>query len=246
MIREEIPYTVNGKTFNGFLCYHDGISGQRPAILVAHAWRGQDDFARSKAEDLANLGYIAFAADVYGIPHSVESDTDAYELMAPLFVDRAQLQQRIIAAYEQLKSHPLVDPSRVGAIGFCFGGLTVLELLRSGCGVSGVVSFHGVLGDYLGDMPAKTVTISPKASGRILILHGHDDPLVNSQDILRMQNELTSARIDWQMVIYGHTVHAFTNPAADQVKIGLVFQEAAARRAWQAMRTFFCDLFSGL
>jgi dienelactone hydrolase len=246
MIREEISYDSHGKVLEGYLCHNEGITHKRPGIVIAHAWYGLDDFAKAKAEQLARLGYVALAADIYGIGRTAETDEEADQLMAPLFLDRAVLQERIVAAYEQLKAHPLVDPKRVGAIGFCFGGLTVIELLRSGVDVAGVVSFHGVLGDHRGEQTAKTVPISPKASGRILLLHGHNDPLVTSQDIHRLQNELTASRIDWQMVIYGHTSHAFTNPWANNTAAGLVYQEAADRRSWQAMQAFFSELFSGL
>ncbi len=241
MHREPITYQAQGIELNGYLCHSKGIEDKRPGVIVAHAWMGLDDFARHKAECLASLGYVVLAADVYGIKEPATTDEQAAKLMLPLFLDRQLLQQRIVAAYETLSRHPLVDVKRIGAIGFCFGGLTVIELLRSGIGARGVVSFHGVLGSKMGDKVAKTVPISPKAKGSILVLHGHEDPLVSTEDIATFELEMTQAKIDWQFHVYGHTSHAFTNPEAGGG--GLQYNERADRRSWKAMANFFDDIF---
>lgn len=244
MHKEEIRYEGGGKELRGYLCHHRDLSGPRPGVIIAHAWRGLDAFARQQAERLAELGYMALAADVYGIDHEVESDEEAKELMLPLFLDRELLQERIVAAYTLLKNQSLVDPQRIGAIGFCFGGLTAIELLRSGCGVNGVVSFHGVLGNSMGDQTAKTVPLASGIKGELLILHGHEDPLVSEEDIILLQDEMTEADVDWQFVIYGHTSHAFTNPEAQNNSAGLVYNEQAARRSWVAATYFLNEVFS--
>lgn len=237
MKEDSIPYQAFDVPAEGFLVYDENIKGTKPAIIVAHAWRGQDDFARNKARDLAKLGYIAFAADLFGHKKNASNDEEAGALIKPLFLDRKLLQQRIIAAYETLSKQPHVDTSRIGAIGFCFGGLTVIELLRSGSPVKSVVSFHGVLGNS----GAKTVPIAQNIKGSILILHGYEDPLVPSSDVLNMQKELNDAGIDWQMDIYGHTSHAFTNPQAHDLAKGLIYNEKANKRSWLAMKNFFAE-----
>lgn len=238
-----IDYSIGGVNCRGYLAQNGAIKTKQPAILIAHAWQGQDDFARDKADSLAKMGYIAFAADLYGNGIYADSREEAAKLMMPLFLDRRLLQERIIAALETLKTIPQVDIENVGAIGFCFGGLTVLELLRSGAKIKGVVSFHGVLGDKMGDAQAKTVPIAEKIDGSALILHGHDDPLVSKTDIEKIQNELTLAHVDWQMHIYGRTKHAFTNPLADDDSMGLIFNNKASVRAWKSMENFFSELF---
>lgn len=243
MHTEEVVYQTGDTELRGYLCYCEGVTTKRPAVLVSHAWRGLDDFARFKAESLARLGYVAFAVDNYGDGRTAASDEEAGRLMMPLFLDRLLLQSRLKAAFQKLSEYPLVDAKRIGAIGFCFGGLCVLELLRSGVPVRGVVSFHGVLGNKMGDKQAKTVPIANHINGSALILHGHDDPLVSNEDISALTKELTQAKIDWQFMHYGHTSHAFTNPEAANAASGMLYNEAAARRSWLAMINFFNEIF---
>lgn len=244
MQERTITYQCSGRQFQGFLVFDETTKVKRPALLVAHAWKGQDDFAREKARELARLGYVGFAADVYGNGISVHSDEEAQALMVPLFVDRKELQNRIVTAYNTLKEIDFVDKERLGAIGFCFGGLTAIELMRSGVDLKGVVSFHGVLGNEMKGLKAKRPVLAEQLKGALLILHGHDDPLVSLDDILAIQDEMTKARVDWQMDIYGHTKHAFTNPQAHEEKMGLVFNEKSSRRSWQSMRNFFEEVFT--
>lgn len=246
MEKNMVSYQIEGKTFKGYWAFpasKDKTTQRRPAILIAHAWMGQDQFVRHKADALAELGYVAFAADVYGEGKTASNTEEAKQLMVPLFEDRALLQKRICAAYEVVRQHPAVDPAKIGAIGFCFGGLTVIELLRSGIDVKGVVSFHGVLGNKMGNIQAKTVPIAKSIKGSLLILHGYEDPLVSPQDISNMQKELSDAKVDWQMNIYSHTSHAFTNPEAHDKENGLVFQALSSERAWWAMIHFFSERF---
>lgn len=232
MKEETIYYQLNGSSYKGFLV---GDAGKRPGVLVVHAWRGQDDFAREKAKELAAMGYVALAVDMYGEGKLASSDEEAGALMHPLFIDRTLVQERIKAAFELLKSDPRVDAERIGAIGFCFGGMVVIELLRTGLPIRSVVSFHGVLGDK----GAKPGVRCKQISGSILILHGYEDPLVSEQDIAHLQRELNDAGADWEMNVFGLTKHAFMNPLAhDQVK-GLVYNARSAERAWQDMTKFF-------
>lgn len=239
---EIITYSCGDRTFKGYLAMPK-TTQKAPGIIIAHAWMGQDEFARKKAIALAELGYAAFAADLYGDGKTAKTSDEALELMMPLFLDRHLLQQRMIAAYETLKTNPLVDKERIGAIGFCFGGLAAIELFRSGAFVRGVASFHAVLGSKLGNQQATVLPISKEIQGKILILHGHDDPLVSKEDIESIQNELTQAKIDWQMIIYGRTSHAFTNPEAHETSLGLIYNASAEKRSWQSMRNFFEEVF---
>lgn len=236
-------YQIDGKTFKGFWAFPAGEVQKRPAIIVAHAWMGQDQFARHKAEALAELGYIGFAADVYGEGRTATNAEEAQQLMIPLFENRALLQKRIQAAYDTVRKHPAVDATNIGGIGFCFGGLTIIELLRSGADIKGAVSFHGVLGSKMGPIQAKTVPIAQGIKGSLLVLHGHEDPLVSPQDINAFQREFTDANVDWQMNIYSHTSHAFTNPAAHDRENGLIYQPRSSERAWWAMIHFFSERF---
>ena len=243
METKEIEYACGQTSFKGYAAWEDDKSGTRPGILIAHAWRGRDEFSKQKALDLAQLGYVALAADVYGEGITAENNDDAAALMRPLFLDRKLLQDRIKSAYEALRKHPLVNPQKIGGIGYCFGGLTIIELYRSGVELKGAVSFHAVLGTSLGGQTAKTVPISPSVKGSLLILHGHDDPLVSQEDLIRIQDELTKANVDWQLHIYGRTKHAFTNPEANDSKMGLVYNAQADKRSWQTMKTFFNEIF---
>lgn len=244
MRKEPRTYFCGQTKHQGLFVYPDGPAEKRPAVIIAHAWMGQDDFARKKAEELAELGYIAFAADIYGDGIEVNTPQEAQKLMLPLFFDRKILQQRILAAFEEVNQNPAVDSKNIGAIGFCFGGLTVIELLRSGAPVKAVVSFHGVLGNAMGEHKAHTVPIASDIKGSLLILHGYQDPLVSQEDSVRLQKELNDAGVDWQMDVYGHTYHAFTNPQAHDEKSGLVYNAKTATRAWRAMRLFFEEIFS--
>lgn len=235
MKESQISYQAGDVKAEGFLIYEDRIKEKRPAILVSHAWYGQDDFAREKARKLAELGYISFAVDMFGSKKNAKNDDEANALIQPLFLDRKLLQRRIIAAFETLSKQPNVDKTRIGAIGFCFGGLVVIELLRSGTPIKSVVGFHAVLGNA----GAKTTPIAQNIKGSILILHGYDDPLVSFEDIRNIQNEFNQADVNWQMNIYGHTSHAFTNPRAHDTTKGLIYNERVSKMAWMSMKNFF-------
>jgi dienelactone hydrolase len=235
-------YLCEALEFKGFIAYPDEKK-PAPCVIVAHAWMGLDDFAKEKAKELASLGYVGFAADVYGDGITVSTAKEALELMTPLYLNRAKLRKRIIAALKAAREDPRVDSSRIGAIGFCFGGQTVLELLRSGEKISGVVSFHGVLGNTFQNQACQLEKNSDTIQGACLILHGHDDPLVSSKDQIALQQELTQMGIDWQFHIFGKTAHAFTNPQANDPEHGLHYQPTSAKRGWHLMKHFFNGVF---
>lgn len=243
METKSVDYQIGKKIFKGFLANDESKKGKKPGVLVVPAWMGLDDFAKEKAKELAKMGFIALAADLYGEGKQAKNTDEAGSLMSPLFLDRALLKERVVGSFETLKKQEGVDQNKMGAIGFCFGGLSAIELFRSGVDVKGVVSFHGLLGPNLGDMKSKTVQIAKGIKGSILILHGHDDPLVSQDDIVNTQKEFTDAKVDWQMHIYGNTKHAFTNPEAHDESMGLVYNEKAKKRAWKSMTDFFEEVF---
>jgi dienelactone hydrolase len=238
MKEQTVIYTDENVSCEGFLVYDDSVKTPQPIVLVAHAWRGQDDFARNKAKELAKLGYAAFAIDMFGNKKNSSSDQESAELIKPFFKDRALLQRRVFAGFDTVYNLPFIDKSRIGAIGFCFGGLTVLELLRSGKPVKAIVSFHGALSS----VGAKQVPIAQNIQGSALILHGFDDPLVTPDDVLHVQTELNNAGVKWQMNIYGHTAHAFTNPIAKDPSAGMIYNEKIAKRSWNEMKVFFEEI----
>ncbi len=239
MNKEPLKYNAGGVESFGQLFYNSQAKAKRPAVIVAHAWKGQDESARNFAEKLADLGYIGFAADLFGGGKTTTSDVEAGQWIQPLILDRKLLRERIIGAFEAIRTNPLVDTSRIGAIGFCFGGLSVIELFKSGAKVRGVISFHGVLGSE----KAKLEPTASKLDGSILVLHGHDDPMVSKKDIDDFETEMTKAKADWEINIYGHAVHGFTNPNLHDRSKGLEYNERAAKRSFRAMENFFKEIF---
>ena len=235
---EVVSYQQGGTTLEGLLACDDASREKRPGVLVIHDWMGVSDHTRGIAQDLAKMGYVAFAADIYGkgVRHT---DAKAASAEAGKYkADRALLRQRAQAGLEQLKKNPRVDGPKTAVIGFCFGGTTALELARSGADLAGVVSFHGSL-----DSPNPADGKNIKA--KVLILHGADDPFVKPADIAALQDELRQAGVDWQMTYYGDAVHSFTQKKAGTDKSkGAAFQEAAARRSWEAMKDFFAEIFT--
>ena len=233
-----IEYRDGDTLLEGRLAVDDGYSGPRPGILIAHAWSGRSDYEDGKADALARMGYAAFALDLYGKGVRGGSPEENAALMQPFLDDRAMLQQRLLLAVDTLREQPEVDASRVAAIGFCFGGLCVLDIARTGADLAGVVSFHGLFA-----APANTE--GNRARARVLVLHGWDDPMATPDAVLDLATELTALGADWQLHAYGNTQHAFTNPAANDPVRGTVYDEVAERRSWQAMTNFLNELFGG-
>lgn len=240
MKTEKISYQEGGSELEAHVAYDSSIDGKRPLVLVAHAWGGQGDFERKKAESLAKLGYLGFALDMYGKGVTGSSVEECSKLMGPFAEDRMLLRRRMLAALETATGHELADTSRVGAIGFCFGGMCVLDLARSGADIGGVVSFHGLLGAP--DLPDQD---QPTIRAKVLALHGFSDPMAKPDDMVALGNELTGAGADWQIHAYGGTVHAFTNPAANDPDFGTVYSKSADERSWNAMKSFFSEVFAG-
>ena len=229
-----LEYSEGAVTLRGQLAADPSAGKSRPGVLVAHTWAGCGPFERGKAIELAKLGYVTLAVDMYGGGVVGSSPEENAGLMNPLLEDRALLQRRMLAGLEALKSHASVDASRTAAIGFCFGGLCVLDLARTGASFQGAVSFHGLL-----NPPDNAPNTKIKA--KVLVLHGWDDPMAKPPAVEALALELTRARADWQIHAYGATMHAFTNPAAKNADVGTVYDETADRRSWRSMRDFLDD-----
>lgn len=230
-IKEQVvDYQDGDTTCKGFYCYDDSRSGPLPAVLIAHAWGGRDEFVERKARRLAWHGYAAFGWDMYGNCKRGNSTEECQALIAPFMGDRTRIAKRANAALAAVRKLPQVDARRVAAMGFCFGGLCVLDLARSGADVRGVVSFHGLL---------KPNGLPPqKIASKILVLHGHDDPMAPVEDVVALEKEFTAAKADWQVHAYGGTMHAFTQPGANNPSFGTVYNENADRRSWHTLMGF--------
>ncbi len=235
---EVVPYKQGDAQLIGFLAYDDTVKGFRPAVLVVHEWWGLNDYIKRRTEQIASLGYIAFTADIYGNGF-VTKDPNEAGVMAGKFRggDRKLLRERVNAGLQVLMNHQLTDKKRIAAIGYCFGGTTVLELARSGAAIAGVVSFHGGL-----DTPNPEDAKNIKA--KVLVLHGADDPNVPAVQVSAFQEEMRKAKVDWQMVMYGGAVHSFTNPdSGSDPSRGVAYNEKADKRSWGHMKVFFAEIF---
>jgi len=234
---ESVEYKQGGTTLEGFVAYDAAIKGPRPGVLVVHQWLGLTDYEKHRAEMLAQLGYVAFCADIYGKGVRPQNPQEAGSQAGKYKSDRQLLRARVNAGLDALRRQPFVDPKRLAAIGYCFGGTTVLELARSGADVAGVVSFHGGL-----DSPAPADGKNIKC--KVLVCHGADDPVSSPQDIAAFENEMRKGGVDWQLIKYGGAVHSFTQPMAgtDNSK-GAAYNEKADRRSWEAMKQFFTEIF---
>jgi dienelactone hydrolase len=231
-----IEYRLGDDVFEGvFACNDDGDT-PRPGVLVAHTVRGRTEFEEARARALADAGYAAMALDVYGKDNVGSGLEKCRELMGALRADRPLLQRRLLAALNVLRDQPEVDASRTAAIGFCFGGMCVLDIARTGEDIAGVVSFHGLF-----DPPGNAE--SERIVAKILVLHGWDDPLAKPDEAVALAAELSAAGADWQIHAYGNVLHAFTNPAADASTGITVYNADADRRSWAAMHYFLSELF---
>lgn len=234
---QTVEYRQGDAILEGYLAYDPSKTGTRPGVLVVHEWKGLDDYTKQRTEQLARLGYVAFAADIYGKGIRPQTPEEARTQATLYRSNRNLLRERVNAALAELIKQPQTDRDRVAAIGYCFGGTTVLELARSGADVDGVVSFHGGL-----DSPNPSDGQQIKA--KVLVLHGADDPLVPKEEIAAFEQEMRNAKVDWQMISYGGTVHSFTNPkAGNDPSKGTAYNAESDRRSFDAMKLFFEEIF---
>ncbi|HJX59722.1 MAG TPA: dienelactone hydrolase family protein [Thermodesulfobacteriota bacterium] len=232
-----IDYKHGDTILEGYLAYDDAIQGKRPGVIVVHEWWGINNYVRMRTEQLAKLGYIAFAIDMYGKGVRAKDAKEAGSLSSTYRSDRALMRSRANSGLEVLKNHSLTDVNRIAAIGYCFGGTTVLEMARSGAQLVGVVSFHGGLG-------APNPGDAKNIKGKVLVLHGADDPAVPPDQVMAFQDEMRKAGVDWYFVSYGGAVHSFTNPdSGKDPSKGAAYNGKADKRSWEAMKGFFAEIF---
>ena len=238
MQTKDIDYPDGTLACRGCLVYDETQSGKRPGVLVVHEGFGLGEHALERARMLVRLGYVAFAADMFGGRRQAKDLGEARSIIGPLRDEPPKLRARGRAALEVLAAQPQVDAGRLGGIGFCFGGSTVLELARDGAPLRGVVSFHGGLA-------SKAPAAKGAVKAKVLACTGADDPLVAATEVVAFEEEMTKAGVDWQVIAYGATAHSFTNPDADgSMHPGIRYNAQADRRSWAAMRAFFEEAFA--
>jgi dienelactone hydrolase len=232
---QKVEYKDGDTVLEGYLAYDDSFTGKRPGILVVHEWTGLGHYVESRCDQLAKLGYVAFAADIYG---KAEQPTDMKACMAQATkykTNRPLMRERVNAGLVQLQKNEMVDPAKIAAIGYCFGGTTVLELGRSGAPIAGIVSFHGGLDN---PTPADDKNIKAK----VLICQGGEDKFTLG-DLPALKKSLSDAKVDYKVVVYPGAVHGFTNPDNTGKTAGVKYDVNADKNSWAAMMDFFKKIF---
>jgi dienelactone hydrolase len=232
----DILYKHDHKTFYGFCAYDENLTHKRPAVIIAPDWSGQNNFSREKALAFAEMGYVGFALDLYGDKREGKTNEEKKALMTPLMENRTLLTERMLVAFHAVHAMPEVDPNKVAAMGFCFGGLGVLDLARTGEKLAAAITFHG----YLHSDP---LFLTKKIQAKILVLHGYADPMVSQQHVHDFAEEMTFGEADWQIHVYGNTMHAFTNPLMNEPEAGKQYNAVTAQRSWQQAIDFLKSVF---
>jgi dienelactone hydrolase len=238
VVTKTVPYQHDGKTMQGYLAYDDANAGPRPGVLVVHEWWGLNDYAKGRTRQLAEMGYVAFAADMFGDGKTTRDPKEAQAWATAAGAQPGGLAAASKSALDVLRKQPQTDVEQLAAIGFCFGGTSVLQLTYAGVPLKGAVTFHGGL-------VVPDANQVAKIRAPILVLHGAEDTFIKPETITGLQKTLDNAKVDWYMVTYAQAVHAFTNPDADSFKIpGIGYNEKAARRSWDEMQRFFKEQFA--
>lgn len=234
---EKVTYKQGDTVLEGYVVYDSAVKGARPGVVLVHDWMGVGEYVRMRARQVAEMGYVAFVADIYGKGVRPTNTQEASAQAGIYRGDRPLLRARARAAFDQLASNPNVDPKRIAAIGYCFGGGTVLELARSGAPLAGVISFHGNL-----DTPHPED--AKKIKGKVLVLHGADDPYVPPAAVEAFQKEMKDSQVDYEFIAYGGAVHAFTQKGAgDDPSKGAAYNASADARSFDRMKSFFAEIF---
>jgi len=235
---DTLHYDHGDVTLEGVLAYDESVSGPRPGVLIVHQWWGRGPQETRRARQLAELGYAAFAIDMYGKGKRTDDPAQAKEWATALYSDRVMARDRLSKALSSLRDHPSVDPSRVAILGYCFGGAMAFELAYAGAGIDAAISFHG------GPMPPLE---RDNIESKLLILHGADDPLTPLPDMVDLVNTLTADGADAQLVAFGGAQHSFTDPTADEHGIdGVRYDATADRRSWAQMKLLFAEVWGDL
>ena len=237
---QDLTCTAGDTTCKGWIAYDAAAGEPRPGVLVVHEWWGLDDYIRGRARMLAELGYTALAADMYGDGRTAAGPDGAGALMNAVLGDMDAGTARLRAAFDALAGHPSVDAGRMAAIGYCFGGAMVLHGARIGMDLKGVVSFHGALGSF--HKPAKG-----EVKARVLVCHGAADAMVSEEDVSAFKQEMADAGADCRIVAYEGALHGFTNPEAtangEKYGLPLKYDAAADKRSWDDMQALFSEIF---
>jgi dienelactone hydrolase len=234
---ETVRYQDGDAQLQGYLTWDDAFEGKRPGIIVVHEWWGLNDYVKRRAEMLAELGYVAFAVDMYGTGKVTEHGNQAKEWMQQITANIEAWQRRALLGLAILRKHELVDASRTAAIGYCFGGATVMQMAYAGADLKGVVSFHGSL-------PPASEEQAKRIKASVLVAHGSADGFVPAERVAAFQAALNKAGVDWEMDVYGGTRHGFTNPDAGEYGIeNVAYNEAADARSWERMQEFLGEVF---
>ncbi|MCC6796779.1 MAG: dienelactone hydrolase family protein [Candidatus Hydrogenedentes bacterium] len=234
---EMIQYKDGDTVLEGMIAYDDSSTAKRPGVVVVHEWWGLNDHSKNSAKKLAELGYVGFAADMYGKGVTTDDPAQAGKMSGALKGDRPTLRKRAQAALDTLAAFKYTDATRLGAIGYCFGGTTALEIARSGAPVKGIVSFHGALGT---PTPADAKNIKCP----VLVCHGAEDPFVPAAEVADFKKEMDAAKVKYTFIAYPGAVHSFTNPDVDRHKLnGAKYDKAATEKSWADMQAFFAQAF---
>ena len=233
VVTKTVEYKAGDTVCQGFLAFDDAVKGKRASVLLVHDWMGCTDHQKDQVQQLAALGYVALAADVYGKGVRPANSQEAGAEAGKWYKDRGLLRARVRAGLDYLAAQPQADAARLAVTGYCFGGACALELARSGAPLKAVVTFHGSLAN---PSPEDAKNIKAK----VLVLHGADDPYVKQEEVKSFMDEMRAAGLDWQVVQYSGAVHSFTDPraGADNSK-GAAYNASADKRSWRAMRDFF-------
>jgi len=237
LITREIEYRDGDVVLEGYVAYPKDTNGKQPGILVCHQWMGHTAYERRRVEETARLGMVAFALDIYGKGVRPKDVAEAAKLSGAYKGDRTLLRRRALAGLDALRKLEVCDPAKVAVMGYCFGGTTALEIARSGAEVLGTVSFHG-------DLSSPAPEDAKRIKGRVLALHGADDPFVPSSQVAAFEDEMRKAGVDWQLVAFGGAVHSFTLKGAgnDNAK-GAAYNEKADLRSWEMYKDFLSEIF---
>lgn len=238
---EEVTYTsADGTTLKGYVAYNENQKGKRPAIIVVPEWWGNNEYSRMRARKLAELGYIAIAADIYGDGKLADNPAEAQALATPFYKDPQLGKGRIEAAEKKIKSYPETNKDEIAAIGYCFGGSMVLNAAKMGMDFKGVVSFHGGL--------ATVPATKGSTTAKILVCNGAADKFISAEDIKSFRSNLDSLHVSYTFIDYPGAVHAFTNPASTangkKFNMPIEYNEAADKKSWDDMKQFFAIIFS--
>lgn len=240
IITEEIEYTVNDQSFTGYIAHDGSIEGKRPGVLVVHEWWGHDEYARSRAEQLAEMGYTAFAMDMYGTGKVTDHPEDAQKFMEEATSDPELVKARFLKARDILENHATTNPDRTAAIGYCFGGGVVLNMARAGVDLDGVASFHGSLAPMF-------EAERDKVTAQVLVLHGGDDPMIPQEQVEAFKAEMDEANVDYTFIAYPGVTHSFTNPdataAGEQYDLPMAYDAEADEQSWAELEAFLASLW---